>query len=68
MTKGVNMKRAKKGKKYLLHLADNDVRKVVVNCMFKNKVVFLDQDNRSYFTFTTEQVKQLTKDGDLRGI
>lgn len=62
------MKRAKKGKKYRLHLADNDVRNVVVNCMYKNKVVFLDQENKSYFTFTTEQVKVLTKNGDLKGI
>ena len=62
------MKRVRKGKKYSLHLANNDVREVVVNCMFKGKVVFLDQTNRSYFTFTTEQVKSLTTRGDLRGV
>lgn len=58
------MKRVKLGKKYILKLEDGE-RNVRVNCLFKGKVVFLDEDNRSYFTFTTDEVKALHKIGDL---
>lgn len=61
------MKRVKLGKKYIL-LLQGETRNLVVNAMYKGKVVFLDTDNRSYFTFSTGEVKDLHKAGDLKGV
>ena len=61
------MKRVKLGKKYRF-IDGGKIRSMVVNAMFKGKVVFLDQDERSYHTFTVDQVKACSKLGTLKGV
>lgn len=57
------MKRIKKGKKYLIA-----GKEYIVNCMFKDKIVFFNQADKEYLTLLYSEVKAMNKNGTIQGV